>query len=68
MSNVERTTEAPSEIETLETLETVTGGCSFGGCYGGGCGGRIAYRSSGFGFDPMFMLLAMTLMSNSSTK
>jgi hypothetical protein len=70
MRNVE-----PKESQHIETidqdLDTVTGGFAVGGCYGGGSGpgGRAVYtRTSGFGFDPMFLLFAMSLFSNSSTK
>lgn len=68
MSNVERPQQPPTEIESIEALDTVTGGCAPGGCYGG-CG-RVAYtRSSGFGFDPVFMLFALSLFSsNNGTK
>ena len=66
MPHVERPQEAPTEIETIDNLDTVTGGCARGGCYSGGCG-RVAYtRSSGFGFDPVFMLFALSLFSNNN--
>jgi len=68
MSNISKPD--PETID-LTQLDDITGGCAVGGCYGGGCGGigGVAYtRSTGFGIDPLFMLFALTLFSQSSNK
>ena len=55
-----------ASIDEVE-LDNVTGGCAVGGCCpGGACApsGRFTYRRSGGGFDPVFMLLAMSMFAN----
>ncbi len=57
-----------SSIEETN-LDTVTGGCAIGGCVGGGCASgavRYSYHASGFGIDPMFMMLAFSLLGQNN--
>jgi hypothetical protein len=62
MRKVEPQAVAPSIEETR--LDEITGGCAVGGCYGGGCASSYTYRQRGIGIDPMFMILAMSLLAN----
>ena len=72
MRNVEQapsTTASTASIDEVE-LDNITGGCAVGGCCPpGSCGGggAYSYRRSG-GVDPLFMVLAMSMFSNSNSK
>jgi hypothetical protein len=62
MSNIHQEDRAPDTID-FRKLDDVTGGCSnfrCGGCVGGG---GVYSRQYGFGIDPLFMILALTLFS-----
>ena len=64
MSNTrsEKTELSPETIDTIQ-LDDVTGGC--GACRCGNIGGVAYSNRSGFGIDPLFMILALQVFSQS---
>ena len=63
MSNMRRDTPENETIDTLE-LDDVTGGC--GACRCRGIGGVAYTRTTGFGIDPLFMVLALQVFSQNN--
>ena len=64
MSNIrtEKPEFAPETIDTIQ-LDDVTGGC--GACRCGNIGGVAYSQRAGFGIDPLFMILALQVFSQS---